>query len=188
MCAWHRCAGLFSGLFSTKVLVVDWWSVHGLLLVYSRSSSARQLPSGWPRGRRIVAAVRGTQPGGVGATPQFREGPGVAKCDLSYLSYFVLLRRCPFWAQLPKRAHTQLHNNGRGGGGRGGAGARAHGRDFSEEAFFGEPTSWVGGRWRSSNGAGCLRGTKRAGWGRAFPRRWRASALIGEERVGSACG
>ncbi len=169
--------------FGCRLVVCSWVS-FGLFKAQFSKAVAK-----WMAKRTSYCRRRaGHATGGVGATPQFREGPGVAKCDLSYFSYFVLLRRCPFWAQLPKRAHTQLHNNGRGWGGRGGAGARAHGRDFSEEAFFGEPTSWVGGRWRSSNGAGCLRGTKRAGWGRAFPRRWRASALIGEERVGSACG
>ena len=162
--------------FGCRLVVCSWVS-FGLFKAQFSKAVAK-----WMAKRTSYCRRRaGHATGGVGATPQFREGPGVAKCDLSYFSCFSF-GGARSGLSFPN-AHTR---NCATTGGR--AGARAHGRDFSEEAFFGEPTSWVGGRWRSSNGAGCLRGTKRAGWGRAFPRRWRASALIGEERVGSACG
>ncbi len=116
----HRCVGLFSGLFSTKVLVVDWWSVHGCLLVYSRSSSARQLPSGWPRGRRIVAAVRGTQPGVLEPHHNFAKGP--VWPNVIYLISLISFSFGGARSGLSfPNAHTRnCTTTGGGGGGRGG--------------------------------------------------------------------
>ena len=135
--------------FGCRLVVCSWFS-FGLFKAQFSKAVAK-----WMAKRTSYCRRRaGHATGGVGATPQFREGPGVAKCDLSYFSYFVLLRRCPFWAQLPKRAHTQLHNNGRGGGG-----GRARGRtaviSVRRHSLVSQRVGWAGGGVRAMAPVAC---------------------------------
>ncbi len=152
--------------FGCRLVVCSWVS-FGLFKVQFSKAVTKWMAKKTSYCRAVDRAGHAT--GGVGATPQFRKGPGVAKCDLSYFSYFVLLRRCPFWAQLPKRAHTQLHNNGREGGG-GGAG-RARGRpaviSVRRHSLVSQRVGWAGGGVRAMATVAC-RARRGRGGGERF--------------------